>query len=185
MNFETDPEKYKQLGNNYSANVPGILASSVSEEGLCSVQKAWRFSTQELTPMAKKTTNIFPHKLSNVVLSNSSPHLAPLSNNSVTGWALEAVERLLSVSALDPYTIHCTKGRGTVEIIYSVYRDIVKKPNADLKQQRQYLGSQKKFSQEHIMNLLSEFSSMSNESLEKMTTVKHHIDLKSDSRSAF
>lgn len=184
-------DRSREIRTKRKVTIPPISQTTVQAQcptgGLCFFQNTLRLATKHLTLMANGIIDIFPHKPFNVLLSNFSPCSVHLSKNAVIGHALEVPERILTVQAPKPHLPQSKEGGETAEIFGSSDKQDSQQSDTDLERWRHdvHIGSQEKSVRKDIMSLLSGFASIWDGSLGKITTVKHHIDLQSDSRPAF
>lgn len=168
----------------YSANVSSKVNASVRPRDCAPFRIAPRYATKHVMLVAAGITDIVPHKLFNVILSNFFPFLVHLLKNNVIGYAFEATKCIVIVDALKLRLLQLQERGGTAKVFDG---DGFEQSDASLEQWRQdvHIGSHEESIRKNIISLLSEFASMWDERLRKITTVKHHFNLELGSILAF
>lgn len=97
----------------------------------CSLHSSPRPKTKHLALMTNMITEIFPGNCFNVLLSNLFPCPAHLSKRTITGHALQALERSLTSHAPKPHLLQFKKKGETANIFGSSGRDSSQQSDAD------------------------------------------------------
>lgn len=166
------------------------VQAQFQNEKLCSIQNTLRHATRPLARMAGGTMNTFRQKPCTALLSNFFPILDYLSKKTDIRDALEARERISTVDALKPHLSQSKKRGGTANKFEKLLPLLTRKAtetrrgSRTMETRRTHCQPGRIRTKGHHGSFIRLRRHVRREP-EKITIVKHYLDLKPDTRAAF